>query len=82
VFCRIKRITLKKQGVDTLRESLRARQQWQDQLIELLSPQEQAQIADALHILIDNANQLSGPSGIDPHDPQADCESQEGPQVS
>jgi DNA-binding MarR family transcriptional regulator len=55
---RLKQITLSKQGEIVLQESLQARQKWLEDLVKILSPDEQEQVIAALKILIDKAARL------------------------
>ncbi|MEI6509709.1 MAG: MarR family transcriptional regulator [bacterium] len=55
---RFKQIVLTDEGRRTVQESLHARQGWLDDLALTLSANEKEQIAVALKILIDKANQL------------------------
>jgi DNA-binding MarR family transcriptional regulator len=55
---RLKQIRLSPQGYLTLQQGLQARQKWLEDLVLRLSPGEQEQVAAALKVLIDKANQL------------------------
>jgi len=58
---RVKQIVLTDQGRRVLKESLRARQGWLDELAESLTEHEKDSISGALNILINKANQLPHP---------------------
>jgi DNA-binding MarR family transcriptional regulator len=58
---RVKQIVLTEKGLQIFQESIRARQGWLDDLVEILSADEKEQITAALNILIDKANQLGRP---------------------
>jgi DNA-binding MarR family transcriptional regulator len=55
---RVKQIVLTDKGRRTLEQSLNARQGWLVNLASTLSPAEKEQVAAALKLLIDKANQL------------------------
>ncbi len=55
---RQKQIVLTDKGRQILRESIQARQLWMEELSQVLSPDEQSQVTDALHILINKAREL------------------------
>jgi DNA-binding MarR family transcriptional regulator len=52
---RAKRIVLTQKGVETLHESIHARQQWLHRLVETLDEGERALVSEALGILVDRA---------------------------
>ncbi|MGB2965217.1 MAG: MarR family transcriptional regulator [Anaerolineales bacterium] len=58
---RVKQIVLTKKGCQVLEEGTHARQGWLDELSENLSAEEKEQIATALDIMINKANQLEEP---------------------
>jgi DNA-binding MarR family transcriptional regulator len=60
---RLKHIILSERGREVMQEGIRARQEWQDQLVTLLTPDEMEQVIAALRILIDKANQLGELTG-------------------
>ncbi len=55
---RIKQVALTDKGRQVLRESIQARQGWMEELANLLTPDEQAQVAAALETLLSKAQQL------------------------
>jgi DNA-binding MarR family transcriptional regulator len=55
---RLRQIALSKQGEIVLQESLQARQKWLEDLVRLLSPDEQEQVVAALNIMLEKAHQL------------------------
>jgi DNA-binding MarR family transcriptional regulator len=55
---RLKQITLSKQGEVFLQEGLRSRQKWLEELVKLMSPDEQEQVIGALNIMLEKAHQL------------------------
>ncbi len=55
---RIKRLDLTSEGKQLVRESIRARQQWWDDLAALMSPQEQETVTQAMNLLIEKVDQL------------------------
>ncbi len=55
---RLKQIALTKRGECVLQEGTQARQKWLQDLVELLSPNEQEQVIAALNLLIEKARQL------------------------
>lgn len=57
---RVKRIELTERGNQVLKEGLEARQDWLTSLAERLSESEKAQVAAALTLLIEKANQDMG----------------------
>ncbi len=61
---RVKRIVLTDKGLQVLRESIRARQGWLDDLAETLSASEKEATIAALNVLIDRASHLRQP--VDP----------------
>ncbi len=61
---RVKQIVLTDKGLQVYHECTRARQDWLDDLSEVLSASEKEQITAALNILIDKARHLGGP--VDP----------------
>ena len=58
---RVKQIVLTEKGHHVLDESVRARQGWLDDLVEILSREEKELIKGALDLMIIKANQLEGP---------------------
>lgn len=65
---RLKRIALTEQGEAAFREGLRAREKWLDELVDRLSPAEQAQVLAAFEVLIQHAEQMEG-GPLPPHHP-------------
>lgn len=55
---RMKQIVLTEKGLQMLKESIRARQSWLDELASILSPAEQVQISAALNIMIEKTARL------------------------
>jgi len=55
---RVKRIVLTHLGMQTLQESIRARQNWIRRLADTLTADEQEQISTALNLLLEKAQQL------------------------
>ena len=55
---RAKQIALTDQGHQMLREGFRAQQNWLNDLARVLLPEEQAQVADALRLLIEHVKQF------------------------
>jgi DNA-binding MarR family transcriptional regulator len=55
---RVKQLVLTDKGKRVLQEGIRARQGWLDDLSEMLSTSEQAQVTAALNILIEKTTQL------------------------
>ena len=55
---RLKQITLSEQGEVLLQKSLQARQKWLEDLVELMSLDEQGRVKEALNIMIGKAQQL------------------------
>jgi DNA-binding MarR family transcriptional regulator len=62
---RVKQIVLTDKGLQVLQESIRARQGWLYDLAGTLSDSEKGAIMAALNILIDRANHLGQPVGLD-----------------
>ena len=58
---RVKQIILTDKGLEVLRESIRARQSWLNDLAKTLSDSEKEVIVAALNTLIDKVNHLSQP---------------------
>jgi DNA-binding MarR family transcriptional regulator len=63
---RLKQIVLTAKGHQILQESLRARQSWLDDLVQVLSPAEQDQVASAIHVLIEKAQLLERVPNLEP----------------
>ena len=55
---RLRQITLSKQGEVVLQEGLQARQKWLEDLVKLMSPDEQEQVNAVLNIMLEKAHQL------------------------
>ena len=55
---RLKQVTLSEQGKDLLEQGLQARQKWLQDLIDLISPEEQGQVIESLKILLEKVQQL------------------------
>jgi MarR family transcriptional regulator for hemolysin len=55
---RLKQIVLSKQGEVVLHDGLQARQKWLEDLVKLMSPDEQEQVIAALNIMLEKAHQL------------------------
>ncbi|HPH94869.1 MAG TPA: MarR family transcriptional regulator [Anaerolineaceae bacterium] len=55
---RAKQITLTEKGQQVLSDSVNSRQEWLDELANLMTPEEQEQVLAALKILIDRTRQL------------------------
>jgi DNA-binding MarR family transcriptional regulator len=55
---RAKQLVLTEKGVQAVQDGIHARQGWLDDLANSLSPEEQAQVAAALHILIEKTRYL------------------------
>jgi DNA-binding MarR family transcriptional regulator len=55
---RVKQILLTEEGCQVLQDGIRARQDWMLELAEMLSPDEQKQIAKALKIMIKKIHQM------------------------
>ena len=53
-----KQIVLTEKGEQIRQESIRARQDWMNSLVEQLTPAERGQVAAALNILIERADQI------------------------
>ncbi len=62
---RAKQIALTDKGRQVLEESIHARQGWLDDLVAILTPQEQEQVMAALDILIEKTNRLEKESPPD-----------------
>ena len=58
---RVKQIALTVKGMQIFQESLRSRTDWLADLVEMLTVEEKEQVAAALSILIEKANQLKRP---------------------
>jgi DNA-binding MarR family transcriptional regulator len=58
---RVKHVALTEKGIQTLQESIRAREIWLSDLAETLSDSEKEAITPALNILIDRAKHLGQP---------------------
>ena len=63
---RAKRIALTNKGKVALQDSIRARQNWLQQLVETLEPDERDQVAEMLHLLLEKAEQLEVPEVAHP----------------
>jgi DNA-binding MarR family transcriptional regulator len=63
---RVKQIVLTPEGKRRLKEILQARQGWIEALADLMSPQEQAQVATALRTLIVRAREVDEGPKLDP----------------
>ena len=59
---RVKQIVLTSKGDRILKEGIRARQSWLDDLTEILTESEKESIGAALNILIENVRNLNPPS--------------------
>ena len=55
---RLRQITLSTQGKVVLQEGLQARQKWLEDLVKLMSPDEQEKVIAALNIILEKAHQL------------------------
>ena len=55
---RHKKITLSKKGEVILNEGMRLRQRWLEELVQLMSPEEQAQVLAGINIMLDKVHQL------------------------
>ena len=55
---RLKQITLSKQGEDLLQKGFEARQKWLEDLVNLMSADEQRLVREALHVMLEKAKQL------------------------
>jgi DNA-binding MarR family transcriptional regulator len=55
---RLKQIDLTEKGRKVIQESMRARQLWLEDLVEMLTPAEQDKVVAALRILIEKTHQL------------------------
>jgi DNA-binding MarR family transcriptional regulator len=55
---RLRKVALTKHGEVVLEEGLEARQKWLEDLIKLMSPDEQGQVIAALNIMLEKAHQL------------------------
>ena len=62
---RVKQIVLTDKGLQVLQGSIRAQQEWLDDLAETLSDAEREAIMPSLTLLIDRASQLGQPTGAD-----------------
>jgi DNA-binding MarR family transcriptional regulator len=58
---RVKQLVLTEKGIQTLQESIRARQGWLDELSKMLSASEGEQVMAALNILIEKTKQIRLP---------------------
>jgi DNA-binding MarR family transcriptional regulator len=58
---RVKQIVLTDKGLQVIRESIQARQNWLLDLADILSAPEKKQITQGLNVLIDKANRLKPP---------------------
>jgi DNA-binding MarR family transcriptional regulator len=54
---RVKQIVLTEQGCQVLKDGIRARHEWLQNLSKILSPQEKDQISSALTLMIEKSNQ-------------------------
>lgn len=59
---RAKKLVLTEKGVQIVRESLQAREEWLQTVVETLTPQEKKQVIDTLKILIEKASRLESPN--------------------
>lgn len=64
---RLKQISLTAKGRQVMEDTIRAREQWIDQIAKVITPTEQAQIVTALEILIDKFHLLDQVPGSDLH---------------
>ena len=55
---RVRQIALSTQGKGVLQEGFQARQKWLEDLVKLMSPDEQEQVIAALKIMLEKAHQL------------------------
>ena len=60
---RLKQIVLTDKGRQLMQESIQARQSWMDELVDVMTLEEQAQVTAALRLLIEKAQQLETREG-------------------
>jgi DNA-binding MarR family transcriptional regulator len=67
---RLKQITLSEQGKVLLQKGIQSRQKWLESLEQLMTPEEQNQVIEALTLMLGKVRQLEVPSTQSPRDPQ------------
>ncbi len=63
---RAKQLVLTEKGRKVLQDGIRARQEWMHDVVHLLSPQEQAQVAAALRLLTEKTGEIEKNGRSDP----------------